>query len=38
MLPVVGLSYAAPLNYAVVEIIVVTTTKTDRVFKDVVHG
>jgi hypothetical protein len=35
---VVGLSCAAPLDHAVVQMIVVTTTTVDRVFKDVVHG
>jgi hypothetical protein len=33
---VVGLSYAAPLNHAVVQMIVVVTTRVDPIFKDVV--
>ncbi|MFA0821278.1 MAG: hypothetical protein ACC612_00095 [Methanomethylovorans sp.] len=37
MLPVVGLSCAAPLYHVVVQIIVVTATTGNPVFKDVVH-
>lgn len=37
MLRVVGLSYAAPLDHAVVQRIVVVTTIANPVFNDVVH-
>ena len=38
MLRVVGLSCAAPLGHAVVQMTVVMTTIVNPIFKDVVHG